>query len=105
MRSPSSPSLTRLLAVWPTEVPPSTVANGTQVFMPPGVAADELLARPFHIYDDAFHPVIGQSPTLTLIAQQATDPLYHEAVVWFVPFPSRRAWRGLAQAIGGGREY
>lgn len=65
-------------------MPPSTVVNGTQSFAPPGVALEDLLAKPFHIYDDAFYAVIGQDPTLTLIAEQASDPLYHEAVVWFV---------------------
>lgn len=68
-------------------MPPSTVANGTQMFMPPGVSAEDLLARPFHVYDDAFLSVIGSNPTLTLISEVATDPLYHEAVVWFVILP------------------
>ncbi|PSR76981.1 gluconolactonase [Coniella lustricola] len=66
-------------------VPPSTVVNGTQVFMPPGVSPDALLARPFHIYDEEFLSVIGDNPTLTLIAEQESDPLYHEAVVWYEP--------------------
>lgn len=69
-------------AVWPTSVPPPTVVNGTQVFMPPGITPAELLAKPFHVYDDEFYSIIGENPTLTLIAEQATDPLYHEAVVW-----------------------
>lgn len=68
--------------VWPTVVPPSTVVNGTQVFMPPGIAAADLLAKPFHIYNDEFYSIIGDNPTLTIIAETETDPLFHEAVVW-----------------------
>ncbi|RYP68440.1 hypothetical protein DL771_006704 [Monosporascus sp. 5C6A] len=41
--------------------------------------------RPFHIYDDEFYDVIGPNPTLTLIARTETDPLFHEAVVWYPP--------------------
>lgn len=63
-------------------VPPSTVANGSQAFAPPGIDADDLLAKPFHIYDDEFYSIIGTGPTLTLIAESDSDPLYHEAVVW-----------------------
>lgn len=37
------------------------------------------------MYDDAFYDIIGDDPTLTLIAQEATDPLFHEAVVWHPP--------------------
>jgi gluconolactonase len=61
---------------------PSTVVNGTQVFMPPGVSPEDLMAKPFHVYDHDFLAVIGSEPTLTLIAEAETDPLYHEAVVW-----------------------
>lgn len=68
--------------MWPTSVPPSTVVNGTQIFMPPGVAPADLLAKPFHIYDEEFLSIIGDNPTLTLIAETATDPIFHEAVVW-----------------------
>lgn len=75
----------RSFNVWPSEVPPSTVVNGTQVFMPPGVTPAELLAKPFHVYDEEFLAIIGQNPTLTLLAEEATDPLYHEAVVWYEP--------------------
>lgn len=63
-------------------VPPSTVANGSEAFAPPGIDEDELLAKPFHIYDDEFYAIIGTGPTLTLIAESESDPLYHEAVVW-----------------------
>lgn len=63
-------------------MPPSTVANGTQIFMPPGIDPADLLAKPFHIYDEEFYAIIGSDPTLTLIAETASDPLFHEAVVW-----------------------
>lgn len=63
---------------------PATVVNASQVFMPPGVSPEDLLAKPFHVYDDEFLSVIGSEPTLTLIAETATDPLFHEAVVWYV---------------------
>lgn len=68
--------------MWPTAVPPVYEANGTQVFMPPGISASDLLAKPFHIYDDDFYSVLGQNPTLTLVAETETDPVFHEAVVW-----------------------
>lgn len=55
--------------------------------MPPTVDAAQLVAKPFHVYNEAFYSVIGQEPTLTLIAETATDPLFHEAVVWSVPIP------------------
>lgn len=60
-----------------------TVANSTQVFMPPGIDAATLSAKPFHIYSDEFYSVIGDNPTLTLIAETESDPLFHEAVVWY----------------------
>lgn len=50
--------------------------------MPPGSSASDLLAKPFHIYDDEFYSILGQNPTLTLIAETETDPVFHEAVVW-----------------------
>lgn len=50
--------------------------------MPPGISASDLLARPFHIYHDEFYSILGQNPTLTLIAETESDPLFHEAVVW-----------------------
>lgn len=52
--------------------------------MPPGITPAELLAKPFHVYDEEFLSIIGENPTLTLLAEQATNPLYHEAVVWLV---------------------
>ncbi len=48
------------------------------------MTAESLEAKPFHIYDDEFHDVIGESPTLTLIAESDKNPLFHEAVVWYV---------------------
>lgn len=59
--------------------------------MPPGVTPAELLAKPFHIYDEEFLSIIGQNPTLTLLAEEASDPLYHEAVVWLVLVPDSRS--------------
>ncbi len=53
-----------------------------QVFLPPGVSKSEALAKPFHVYDDAFYDIIGANPTLTVIASQGVNPLFHEAVVW-----------------------
>lgn len=56
-----------------------------QLFYPPGTNATTLKSRPFHIYDDAFYSIIGDNPTLTLIATSPVDPLFHEAVVWHPP--------------------
>jgi hypothetical protein len=42
------------------------------------------VAKPFHIYDDEFYSILGNNPTLTLIAEEASNPLFHEAVVWSV---------------------
>jgi len=53
-----------------------------QLFIPPGLTLEEALAKPFHIYNKEFYDVIGDNPTLTLLAESASDPLYHEAVVW-----------------------
>lgn len=61
---------------------PSTEVNGSQVFNPPNITPEDLMARPFHIYDDEFYSIIGTEPTLTLLAETESDPLFHEAVVW-----------------------
>jgi gluconolactonase len=53
-----------------------------QLFVWPGVTAESLLAKPFHIYDEEFYDVIGSSPSLTQIASSETDPIFHEAVTW-----------------------
>ena len=50
--------------------------------MPPGYTLDSLRARPFHIYDTEFATVLGASPSLTLVSKTASDPVFHEAVVW-----------------------
>ncbi|WRT63673.1 uncharacterized protein IL334_000596 [Kwoniella shivajii] len=63
-------------------VPTGTQFNGTSHFIPPGTTSDSLKAKPFHIYDDSFYDIIGSDPTLTLLAYTATDPIFHEAVVW-----------------------
>lgn len=46
---------------------------------------DSLLEKPFHVYDEEFYDVIGKDPSLTLIATSDTDPIFHEAVVWYPP--------------------
>jgi hypothetical protein len=56
----------------------------TQRFLWPGVTHESLLERPFHVYDVEFLEIIGNNPTLTLLATSDTDPIFHEAVVWFV---------------------
>lgn len=42
-------------------------------------------AKPFLVYSDEFYNIIGSNPTLTLIAKTDSDPLFHEAVVWYPP--------------------
>lgn len=66
-------------------VPPPSVSNFTNIFLPPGVSEEEAIARPFHVYDDSFLEIIGDSPTLSIIARSDTDPIFHEAVVWYPP--------------------
>lgn len=53
--------------------------------MPPGITEEEALSKPFHVYDDEFYDIIGDDPTLTLIASEESNPLFHEAVVWYPP--------------------
>lgn len=67
------------------EVLPPTVANASTIFIPPGHDLESLKERPFHIYDDAFYDVIGTNPTLTLIANTGSNPMFHEAAVWYPP--------------------
>lgn len=55
-----------------------------KLFVPPGSTEDSLRKKPFHIFDDEFYAIIGDNPTLTLIAQSNGDPLFHEANVWYV---------------------
>ncbi|KAF5502846.1 Gluconolactonase [Colletotrichum aenigma] len=66
-------------------VPPPAEANDSTLFLWPGVTKESLEAKPFHIYDAEFYDVIGQNPSLTLIATSDTDPIFHEAVVWNPP--------------------
>lgn len=70
--------------VLPSVLPPSEF-NLTNIFIPPGYDLAALKEKPFHVYDDEFYDVIGPNPTLTLIAHSETDPLFHEAVVWYPP--------------------
>jgi gluconolactonase len=66
-------------------VPPPSEANATTRFLWPGVTHESLLERPFHVYDAEFLDVIGNNPTLTLLATSDKDPIFHEAVVWNPP--------------------
>ncbi|KAI0485131.1 hypothetical protein GGR56DRAFT_616961 [Xylariaceae sp. FL0804] len=63
-------------------VQPISVSNATTFFIPPGHSSESLKEKPFHVYDDAFYDIIGSNPTLTLLAEAETDPLYHEAATW-----------------------
>ncbi|KAL8294805.1 hypothetical protein RB600_000663 [Gaeumannomyces tritici] len=63
-------------------VPPPAVFNISGAFTPPGTTVESLSNKPFHVYDKEFLKVIGSNPTLTLIGQTASDPIFHEAVVW-----------------------
>ncbi|KAI0129442.1 D-lactonohydrolase [Xylariales sp. AK1849] len=87
--SPSLPALAQVIDQKTFNVlevvPPPIEANATTVFLWPGVTLDSLTAKPFHIYDNEFYDIIGSDPTLTLIASSETDPLFHEAVVWYPP--------------------
>ncbi|KAF5002725.1 hypothetical protein FGRMN_121 [Fusarium graminum] len=67
------------------DVPPPSVANDTLVFTWPGVTEKSLREKPFHVYDEEFYDVIGNDPSVTLIATSNTDPIFHEAVVWYPP--------------------
>ncbi|KAF5021635.1 hypothetical protein F66182_6335 [Fusarium sp. NRRL 66182] len=67
-----------------TVLPPSQ-ANDTTLFLWPGVTEESLLEKPFHVYDEEFYDVIGKSPSLTLVATSESDPIFHEAVVWYPP--------------------
>ncbi|OTB20072.1 hypothetical protein K445DRAFT_52357 [Daldinia sp. EC12] len=71
--------------VLPTVSPPSVANASTVFFLPPGHDLESLKERPFHIYDDEFYDVIGSNPTLTLIANTGTNPMFHEAAVWYPP--------------------
>lgn len=52
--------------------------------MPPGLTLQELRDKPFHVYHPDFVGIMGGNPTLTLIADSGTDPVFHEANVWYV---------------------
>jgi len=64
-------------------VPPPSQANGFSPFFPPGTTLESLKAQPFHIYDEDFLAIIGPNPTLTLLNHTDTDPIFHEAAVWY----------------------
>jgi gluconolactonase len=44
---------------------------------------ESLIAQPFHIYDEEFLKIIGPNPTLTLLNHTESDPIFHEAPVWY----------------------
>ncbi|KOS23358.1 Gluconolactonase [Escovopsis weberi] len=71
-------------AVMP-DVPPPEKANGKTIFVPPGSTLESLKDRPFHVYHEDFLGIIGADPSLSLIAEEETDPLFHEAAVWYPP--------------------
>ncbi|KAK1638071.1 D-lactonohydrolase [Colletotrichum phormii] len=66
-------------------VPPPSEFNASSEFLWPGVTHESLTEKPFHIYDPEFYDIIGSDPSLTLIATSETDPIFHEAVVWYPP--------------------
>ncbi|KAH7124597.1 lactonohydrolase [Dactylonectria macrodidyma] len=66
-------------------VPPPDKVNDSTVFLWDDVTQESLKAKPFHIYDNEFYDVIGHNPSLTLIATSESDPIFHEAVVWYPP--------------------
>lgn len=43
---------------------------------------ETLSERSFHVYHEDFLAILGSDPTLTLIADSGTDPVFHEANVW-----------------------
>ncbi|KAL2198868.1 hypothetical protein P885DRAFT_32610 [Corynascus similis CBS 632.67] len=64
-------------------VPPPSQVDGFSPFSPPGTSQESLKARPFHIYDEEFLDIIGPNPTLTLLNHTQSDPIFHEATVWY----------------------
>ncbi|KAK6903590.1 hypothetical protein I203_107095 [Kwoniella mangroviensis CBS 8507] len=67
------------------QVPSPVDHNYTTLFYPPGTHEDSLKEKPFLIFDDEFYDIIGSDPTLTVIADGGTNPLFHEATVWYPP--------------------
>lgn len=55
-----------------------------QLFIPKGLTLETRKSKPFHIYHEDFLDIVGENPTLTLIADSGTDPLFHEAPIWSV---------------------
>ncbi|ORY24012.1 evolved D-pantonohydrolase [Naematelia encephala] len=66
-------------------VPPPHKHHGKMIWVPPGLTNESMKARPFHVYDPEFLPIIGLYPTMTLIAETDVDPLFHEATAWYPP--------------------
>lgn len=59
--------------------------NGVDVYVPPGKTLQQLIEKPFHVYDEEFLRILGPNPKLTIIAETDGNPLFHEAVVWYPP--------------------
>ena len=57
----------------------------SQIWIPPGKTREGLVDQPFLVYDKDFLDIIGDDPTLTIIAETEKNPLFHEAVVWYPP--------------------
>merc|ERR1712137_637843 len=55
-------------------VPPPSGANASTLFVWPGVTEESLSAKPFHIYDEEFYDVIGDSPSLPPLQPQSRTP-------------------------------
>ncbi|KAL2204474.1 calcium-dependent phosphotriesterase [Sarocladium strictum] len=64
-------------------VPPPKEANASTFFIPKGLDLETMKEKPFHVYHEDFVQIVGNNPTLTLIADSGTDPLFHEAAVWY----------------------
>ncbi|KAK4149826.1 hypothetical protein C8A00DRAFT_37576 [Chaetomidium leptoderma] len=62
---------------------PLSDPDGNAQFSPPGTTRESLVGRPFHIYDEEFLDIIGPNPTLTLLNHTESDPIFHEAPVWY----------------------
>lgn len=59
--------------------------NGLDVYVPSDKTLKQMVDKPFHVYDEEFLRILGPNPTLTVVAETETNPLFHEAVVWYPP--------------------
>ncbi|KAH6625933.1 gluconolactonase [Boeremia exigua] len=60
-----------------------SLANWSTVFLPPGSTYKSLRAKPFHVYNKDFLSIIGENPTLTLVHETNSDPIFHKAATWY----------------------